>query len=533
MRCSAGLVNDQLALLVDSCRGEKSMTQGFAKLRAAPFYCAFLLCALTACQPGQQADAQPVQSSDVGTIDFPTSAGEEAQQHFLRGVSILHSFGWKQAIAEFQAAQELEPDFVLAYWGESLSYNHPLFADTDLESPRAVLGRLGNSTEERLAKAASRRERGFLQAVEVLWGEGTDAERKIGYMQAMADLYEQYPDDPEVAAFYALSLLAAARPAGDRDYRMNVRAGAIALELFNDNPDHPGAAHYTIHAFDDPIHAQLALRAALRFAEIAPAVSHARHMPTHIFIQLGMWQRVSDSNQSAYEAARDLWEPGDSAGDMVHALDWGHYGDLQLGDLERARNWANILDDIVEFSDGDSRAVSTVPLLRARYIIESEQWETAPVTDNSSSHELLATGLSAVKLGQLEVAAAAEAALRQQVSGALAAGANANAVWDRTTGPTQVMLHEVAAMLALARGDEAAALAELDAGIAVTDELPLPNGSANPVKPVNELYGEVLLELGRPGDAVARFETQLFRTPNRSLSVAGLAEAQRQVKAAM
>jgi len=497
------------------------MTQSLAKFRAAPFCCAFRMCMLRACQPAP--------TSDVGTIDFPTSAGEEAQQHFLRGVSILHSFGWKQAIAEFQAAQDLEPDFVLAYWGESLSYNHPLFADTYLESPRAVLARLGSTAEERLAKARSEREQGFLQAVEVLWGEGTDAERKIGYMQSMADLHEQFPEDPEVAAFYALSLLAAARPAGDTDYRMNVRAGAIALELFKDNPDHPGAAHYTIHAFDDPIHAPLALQAALRFADIAPAVSHARHMPTHIFIQLGMWQRVSDSNQSAYEAALDLWEPGDSAGDMVHALDWGHYGDLQLGNFERARNWAEILDGIVERSGGDARAVSTVPLLRARYVVESEQWETVPVTNESSAHELLATGLSAVKLGRLQEAADAEAALRERVGSAPVR----DAAWDRTSGPTLVMLREVAGMLALARGDVDTALAELDAGIAVTSELPLPIGSANPVKPINELYGEVLLELDRPDDAIGYFETQLLRTPNRPKSVAGLEEAKRLAKQSM
>ena len=511
------------------------MNQDLAGHRVMSLCCAFLLCALSGCQsdgqpagqPESQAASQATGSSDVGIIDFPTSAGEEAQQHFLRGVAILHSFGWKQAIAEFQAAQELEPDFALAYWGESLSYNHPLFADTDLESPRAVLARLGSGTEERLAKAGTERERGFLRAVEVLWGEGAVAERKIGYMEAMADLYQQFPEDPEVAAFYSLSLLAAARPAGDTDYRMNVRAGAIALNVFNDNPDHPGAAHYIIHAFDDPIHAPLALPAALRFAEIAPAVSHARHMPTHIFIQHGMWQRVSDSNQSAYEAAKDLWEPGDSAGDMVHALDWGHYGDMQIGDLDRARNWAKILDDIVESSDGDARAVSAVPLLRARYIIDSEQWETAPVTDRSSAHELLATGLSAVKLGRLEVAAEAEAALRSQVSISPAGNASGPMPGMGGAGTNRVMMHEVAAMLALARGDIDTALAELDAGVAVTADLPLPIGAANPVKPIHELYGEVLLEMGRPAEAIAHFETQLFRTKNRPKSVAGLAEAQR------
>ena len=156
-------------------------------------------------------------------------------------------------------------------------------------------------------------------------------------MEAMEQLHEDYPDDPEVAAFYSLSMLSAASATRDLSGRLNVRAGAIGLKLFKDNNDHPGAVHYTIHAFDDPIHAPLALEAAYRFAEIAPAVSHARHMPTHIFIQHGMWDYVSGHNQSAYDAARELWQPGDPMGDATHALDWGQNGDLQRGDYEKAR----------------------------------------------------------------------------------------------------------------------------------------------------------------------------------------------------
>ena len=169
-----------------------------------------------------------------------------------------------------------------------------------------------------------------------MWGEGEAPERRIAYMRAMRKLHEAYPDDPEIAAFFSLSLMAAAGPMGDDTFRMFMEAGAIAQQVFADNPDHPGAAHYIIHAFDDPVHAPLGLPAAYRFAEIAAAVSHARHMPSHIFIQRGMWDRVTASNDSAYQAAVDLWEEGDAVNDMVHALDWGHYGDLQRGDWEKA-----------------------------------------------------------------------------------------------------------------------------------------------------------------------------------------------------
>ena len=272
------------------------------------------------------------QFENVGSIDFPTSASPEAQQRFLRGVAILHSFGWLQAIEQFHAAQEIDPDFAMAYWGESLAYNHPLNSQMNPENPRKALNRLGSTKEERLAKAPTKREKGFLSAVEILWGDGDIVERKLGYMEAMGDLHEEYPDDPEVAAFYALSQLSAISSTGDLSRHHNIRAGDIALRLFKQNPNHPGAVHYTIHSFDDPLLAPLALEAAHRFADIAPDVSHAIHMPTHIFIQHGMWEHVSDNNQRAYNVARDLWNPNEPMGDAVHSLDWAQYGDLQLGD---------------------------------------------------------------------------------------------------------------------------------------------------------------------------------------------------------
>ena len=461
------------------------------------------------------------QFENVGLVEFPNSGSVEAQPYFLRGVAILHSFGWKQAIEQFQKAQELDPDFAMAYWGESLCYNHPLFGNMDMDSPRDVLKRLGTTREERLAKAPTDREKGFLTAVEVLFGEGEIAERKLGYMDVMRTLYEKYPDDDEVATFYALSTIAAVRPAGDTSFRMYVEAGSVAMKVFQRNPNHPGAAHYTIHSFDDPVHAPLALPAAYRFAEIAPAVSHARHMPTHIFIQHGMWDRVSKSNQSAYDAAVDLWEPGDSVGDMVHALDWGQYGDLQLGDYKKAWTWIERLEKRLALSEGATRAARSVPLLKARYIIETEKWKTEPVTEKSSAHELLATGMSAYKLGDGELVAKAAEQLRATAD----KQAKDESLYNRSAQPTRVMQHEVQALAALAKGDKDGAVQHLKKGIEVAESMRPPAGAANPVKPVYELAGDVMLEIGKPAEAVTYFKKSLLRTPNRPRSLLGLARA--------
>ena len=384
-----------------------------------------------------------------------------------------------------------------------------------------MLARLAPTPEERAAKAPTQREKDFLGAVEILFGEGTSGERRIAYMEAMERMHEAYPDDPEVASYFALSLLAAAGPMGDDTFRMAVRAGSIALDVFDDNPDHPGAAHYIIHAFDDPVHAPLALPAAYRFAEIAAAVSHARHMPSHIFIQRGMWDRVSTSNDSAYEAAVDLWEPGDAVNDMVHALDWGHYGDLQRGDWDKASRWRELLEEIIVKSERADRAVSTADLLWAREVVETENWDTREITDTTRASVALATGLSAALAGDLELAARAEKRLdaigSREVSD--------RSTFQRGTGPARVAHREVAARIQLARGISQRALALLDEGIEISETMGPPRGSASPVKPIRELYGEVLLELERPQDAIEQFEASLLYTPNRPRSLLGLARA--------
>jgi hypothetical protein len=462
------------------------------------------------------------QSDDMGSIDFPTSGSKSAQVHFLEGAAALHSFGRKQARVAFQKAQAIDPGFAMAYWGDSLTYNHPLTAEWDIETPKQVLTKLGDTPAKRLAAAPTERERGFLSAVEALFfGEGDTRARRVAYREVMASMYQRFPDDDEIAAHYALALLGAAGRAGDGQ-RQNVLAGAIAMEISRRNPRHPGAVHYTIHAFDDPVHAPLALHAADVFDDIAPAVSHARHMPTHIYIQHGMWQQVSDSNQSAYDAAVALWESGDEVSDMAHALDWGQYGDLQLGDFDRAALWIDRMQDVLGMNPGQQRIIDILPHLKARMIVETQRWEILPITETTTDSELLATGLSAVALNRLDLARSVVDRLGER---AAVLGDGDQSYYARTGKPLLVMQHSVGGALAVAEGDTELGLSLLQRAVEIAESMRPPNGPANPLKPAHELYGEALLSAGKPKEALQAFQTSLSRTPNRSLSMQGLARS--------
>ncbi len=478
------------------------------------------------------------QLENVGALSFPTSATPEAQRHFLRGVAILHSFGWKQAIAEFKRAQQAQPDFALAYWGESLCYNHPLTAEQDVKNPRAVLARLAPTREARLATAPTPREKGFLEAVEALWGDGDWRARRVAYRDAMARLHQQFPDDDEVTTFYALALLSGARAEDDATFRPEMQAGALASRVFRRNPNHPGATHYIIHAFDDPVHAPLGLEAAFAYAKIVPAVSHAVHMPTHIFIQHGMWHEVAHQNVRAFNIAKELWQPGDSPGDMAHAGDWGQYGFLQLGDYEGARERIRAFEEMAATTK-HARAASGLTLVRARYIIETEEWSVQPVAENAAPATLLANGLSAVARHDAATAdrMLAQLAARAKVQAPGSTGAHADhaPAAAATAGPAagagdgnksaRIMYLELAARMAESRGDRPRAIALLRDAVAIEESMRPPNGAADPIKPSHELLGEVLLRAGEHAEAAKAFDACLLRMPNRPRSLHGAAQA--------
>jgi hypothetical protein len=500
--------------------------------------CRLLICALIALSLVAPASAQ---LENVGNLSFPTSGSPEAQRHFLRGVAILHSFGWKQAIAEFQLAQKAQPNFAMAYWGESLAYNHPLNSQMDFKEPRAVLARLGPDRAARVAKAPTDREKGFLNAVEELWGEGDSRQRRIAYMNAMERLYKQYPADDEVKTFYALSILSAASAVDDRTSRMNVKAGALAMDVFKRNPSHPGAVHYIIHAFDDPIHAPLALEAAHTYAKIVPAVSHAVHMPTHIFIQHGMWNEVANQNIRAFNVAKELWQPGDVPGDMSHSGDWGQYGFLQLGDYAGARERIQAFEWMADTTK-NPRATGALSLVRARYIIETEEWKVQPVADSASNETILANGFSAVKTGDMATAAKMEAMLAAKAAAAPGGAPAANPHAEHGAAPApaaapapggnsdagkgvRIMHKELQALIAQAKGQSDQAITLLKEAAAMEESMRPPNGAADPIKPSHELLGEVLLQASKPKEAAEAFETSLLRMPNRARSLMGAVKA--------
>src|SRR6185369_11672601 len=259
-----------------------------------------LRCSLWIVAAGISVAAQP--SPTLGRISFPTSGSPQAQPAFLRGVLLLHSFEYDDAIASFRDAQKVDPGFVLAYWGEALCYNQPLWLNENLDKARATLGRLAASREARQAKATTAREKGYLDAVERLFGDGAKPARDRAYADRMAQLHAQFPEDDEAATFYALALLSTIPP-GERNLPVSLKAGEIALAVLKRNPEHPGANHYALHSFDDGEHASRALQAAKTYARIAPASSHARHMPSHVFLPLGMWDEAVASDESAFAAS--------------------------------------------------------------------------------------------------------------------------------------------------------------------------------------------------------------------------------------
>src|SRR5437763_8307869 len=220
------------------------------------------------------------QTQRLGTIDFPTSGPAAAQSAFIRGVLLLHSFEYQDAARAFREAQRLDSGFALAYWGEALTYTHPLWNEQDRNAARAALQRLGPTAAARRSKAPTPREQAYLDAVEILYGEGAKSERDTAYSAAMGRLVNQFPADREAKVFYALSLLGLNQ--GVRDTATYMRAAAIVEPVFQANPNHPRAAHVLIHAYDDPIHASLGLAAARADSRIAPDAAHAVHITTHI-----------------------------------------------------------------------------------------------------------------------------------------------------------------------------------------------------------------------------------------------------------
>lgn len=463
--------------------------------------------------------AEPI----LGDIYFPTSGSPKAQRHFLRGVLLLHNFEYDDAQTAFQKAQQVDPDFAMAYWGEAMTLNHPLWGEQDLDQARAVLARLGANEDARLAKAPTEREKGFLHAIHALYGEGDKVDRDRVYAERMRELSIRHPEDHEAAAFYALALLGTTQ--GERDPKVYLQAASIAESVFQQNPRHPGAVHYMIHAYDDPEHAFLGLRAARTYGKIASAAPHAQHMPSHIFMALGMWDEVITANETSWAASEQRRkQKGLGVGERsYHTLYWLMYAYLQQGRIDDAKR----LLDMVREDDTqvDSRYIKgSFSAMRATFIVESQQWDISGLEQNRSglrfsgvTSELFAIGLSGINIHRLDITRTALTKLREQIDGATGTLSASQIL------PARVMKKQLSALLLVAEGQVDQGLALLRETTTLEDTLPFDYGPPFPVKPTHELYGEVLLASGRINSARAQFNLALARAPKRALSLKGLA----------
>jgi len=489
------------------------------------------------------------QQSQLGKVDFPTSGSEKAQAHFVRGVAALHSFWFEEALDAFRESTKLEPDFMMGYWGEAMAYNHPLWSEQDTEAGRKTVARIKDTAK------LTERERAYLNAVKLLYGEGDKPARDKAYSAAMEKIYRDYPDDMEAACFYALSLLGTVRP-DDKGYRRQAQAGAIAFEVYRKNPNHPGAAHYIIHAFDDPEHAILALPAAFRYAEIAPEAHHARHMPSHIFLQLGMWPEAARSNESSW-ATSDAWVKRKNLSISLrdyHSLHWLLYVYLQQGRYGKAEELLGVMRKSMQESTNDDKLrpnyyANNWANMASAFIVETERWDLvaklfpgsnaaastgdmahggaqkdagSATTRQSSASQVLPVfirGMAAALKGDAD-SETIIAVLRAQAGPASSTGAYGN-----PAKALQIRQHEIAALASSAKGSHDEAIATMKKATALEEELGPPSGPPSLIKPSHELFGEILLKAGRAKEASDEFALALLRQPNRARSLIGLARA--------
>ena len=463
--------------------------------------------------------ATPVAAQQLGTIDFPTSAPAAAQSAFIRGVLFLHSFEYESAASAFRDSQRAAPGFAMAYWGEAMTYTHPVWNEQDVVKARQALSRLGPTPAARRAKAAAGREQMFLDAVEALYGEGSKPRRDTLYATAMERLAAAHPDDDEAQSFYALALLGLNQ--GVRDVPTYLRAGAIAEGVLKRNEDHPGGAHYTIHAYDDAIHAPRGLHAARRYSKIAPAAPHAQHMTTHIFLAMGMWDDVVSQNIVASGHNHGQWQAG-------HYTAWLGYGYAQQGRFDEARTHLESMRANYRRAPRRGEEPSLLSM-RAQYLINSERWNDEVAswsldTPNAGvvarAIDAFAISYAALKAGNRKLAREHyEEFLRRTRGNLVADGYSANA-----TVP-DILNRQMRGLLRLEEGDSASALAMLVDAAKIEDALPMEFGPPDVVKPSHELLGEVLLQSGRAAEAQREFTRALELAPGRARSLLGLGRA--------
>jgi tetratricopeptide (TPR) repeat protein len=459
----------------------------------------------------------------IGSVSFRITCNQSAQKEFERGVALLHSFWYEEAQKSFQQIVDQDPHCAIAYWGQAMSIYRPLWnrpTASDLENGRKLIQ--GAQTFD----GSSTRERDYIDALAVFYRDDTRdyQKRSADYCRAMQKLCTKYPKDREAAVFYALSLLGS-QPDNDTALENPRKAIAILAEIFKDDPNHPGVAHYLIHAADNPRLADLGLPAARSYAQIAPASPHALHMPSHIFARLGLWQEDIQSNLASITATHQSSEMHVGAEHQIHAMDFLEYAYLQIGENSKAKA---IVDQLATIhpEDVDPGLDGYLDRMRAHlpamYALETHQWKDTLTLQTPAGAEpgnqAITYWARAIAAAHLHDVAAARDAVRQydgMVDAVRKSSRPYQAVYMSTNHD------EVHAWLAFAEGENDEALSLLRSAADKQDA----EGKGEVELPAREMLADMLLEMNRPQAALSEYEKSLETDPNRFNGLFGAARS--------
>ena len=488
-------------------------------------------------------------SSTPSPTSFPNSGivgrtdNALARKDFERALLLLHNFEYPDAAELFRAAQQKDPSFALAYWGEAMTYNHPVWLSQDAASAREVLkkyNQISGSQKEALPSL----DKDLLASLDLLYGEGNKRERDKAYADFMATLYKKYKGHVDVAAFYSLSLLGAA---GGWDEKLCHRAAEIAASILKENPTHPGALHYFIHAEDHPEFAKNAWNAANDYAKVASYSGHALHMPSHIYLALGLWDDVVKSNEISWQAGIDRKDAKKLSNDALnyHGHWWLEYGYLQQGRFSKA---AEILTNQLTYTRAlpSSTARTHFVIMKGHYLAETNDWANKLASEEVKVQDLrieirtldrFLKALSAyrnqdkvalekyTKEIEDDIAQSKQMAVINEGISQCKTKASSQAVPSQTGINQAIILQEeLKALLSFLNNDISGAKAHFNEAIKVEEQNGHFFGPPEILKPTHEFFGEFLLAIGQPREARPLFEKALQKTPGRSQSLAGLME---------
>jgi tetratricopeptide (TPR) repeat protein len=475
-------------------------------------------CALLADQDHHHFDTGP----KLGVISFPISCSKAAQNRIERGLALLHSFVFDDAEEEFMAAATEDSTCAMAYWAEAIGLYRPLAyqpTESDMKQGWEMIRRAQQ------LNLKTQREKDYVDAVAVFYraDERDYNTRNHQYSSAMEKLYNAYSNDDEASVFYALSLLTWAdseHPIADSE-----KAIAILAQVYRENPDHPGVAHYLIHAADSPQLAQLGLEAARRYAQIAPAAPHALHMPSHIFTRLGLWQEDIQSNLVSLEAARHPSAVHVGAENQLHAMEFLEYAYLQIGEDDKAREMIREQAEI-RYEQVDKNLIDYVNRTRANspamYYLETRDWKGAEALKSDPKAETYNQAIiywsQAVAAGHLGDVATAQQAVRQYNT---LLQATKNGLRPNRAKYMGTKRDEAQAWLSFLEGKDEEAIALLRT---VADKQDV-DGKGEIELPAREMLADMLLEMNRPAEALMEFEKSMKVDPNRFNGLYGAGKA--------